>query len=109
MPDRRRWGRFRSDTRASTAVEFAIVAMPFLMTLLFIFKLSYDLFTQAVLDNALQLATRQLQTGNAQNVEDDNDFNTRCMCPALSALLPGVFSASYNGRLVWSTLATVAS
>lgn len=93
MPDRWRRRRFWSDARATTAVEFALLALPSLMMVLFIFELSYDLFTQAVLDNALQLATRQLQTGNAQNVKDGNDFNVKYMCPALRGLLlcSGVF------------------
>lgn len=64
-----------------------MVALPFLMLLLFVFELSYDLFSQSVLDNALQLAGRQLQTGNAQNVTDGNDFITKYMCPDLSGLL----------------------
>ncbi len=80
-------GRFRADGSGTTAVEFAIVAMPFLLLLLFMFELSYDLFSQSVLDNALQLAARQLQTGNAQNVTDGNDFNVKYMCPDLNGLL----------------------
>lgn len=64
-----------------------MVALPFLMLLLFVFELSYDLFSQAALDNALQLAARQLQTGNAQNVKDGNDFITKYLCPDLGGLL----------------------
>jgi Flp pilus assembly protein TadG len=79
--------RFRTDPSGTTAVEFAMVAMPFLMLLLFVFELSYDLFSQSVLDNALQLAARQLQTGNAQNVHDGNDFIVKYMCPDLNGLL----------------------
>lgn len=64
-----------------------MIALPFLMLLLFVFELSYDLFSQAALDNALQIAARQLQTGNAQNVKDGNDFITRYLCPDLGGLL----------------------
>lgn len=64
-----------------------MIALPFLMLLLFVFELSYDLFSQSALDNALQLAARQLQTGNAQNVKDGNDFITKYMCPDLGGLL----------------------
>ena len=80
-------GRLRADGGGTTAVEFAIVAMPFLMLLVFVFELSFDLFSQSVLDNALQLAARQLQTGNAQNVRDGNAFVASYMCPALGGLL----------------------
>ncbi len=80
-------GRLRADGGGTTAVEFAIVAMPFLMLLLFVFEMSYDLFSQAVLDNALQLAARQLQTGNAQNVKNGNDFIVKYLCPDLNGLL----------------------
>lgn len=64
-----------------------MVALPFLMLLLFVFELSYDLFSQSVLDCALQIAARQLQTGNAQNVKDGNDFITKYLCPDLGGLL----------------------
>ena len=87
MPRERRPGRLGHDTRATTAVEFGMVAMPFLMLLLFVFELSYDLFSQSVLDCALQIAARQLQTGNAQNVKDGNDFITKYLCPDLGGLL----------------------
>lgn len=64
-----------------------MVALPFLMLLLFVFELSYALFSQAALDCALQIAARQLQTGNAQNVKDGNDFITKYLCPDLGGLL----------------------
>ena len=59
-----RWAR-----RGAVALEFAILAFPFFLWLLFIFELSYDLFTQEALDGALQAAVRQIQTGNAQGVK----------------------------------------
>ena len=82
-PDR---NRARTGRAGTAAVEFALIAVPFLAVLLMVFELSYDLFTQAVLDGALQRASRQVQTGNAQNLTGSS-FISGVMCPALGGLL----------------------
>ena len=43
--------------------------------------------TKEVMDRALHIATRQIQTGNAQNVVNGNGFITNYMVPQLSGLL----------------------
>ncbi len=73
--------------RGSVALEFALIAVPFLTLTLFVMELSYDLFTQEVMDSALYLAARQIQTGNAQNSLSGNDFIANYMAPNLSGLL----------------------
>jgi hypothetical protein len=73
--------------RGATALEFAVVAVPFLTVTLFLFDLSYMLFTQEVLDGALHAAVRQVQTGNAQNALSGNDFINKYLAPQLSGLL----------------------
>ena len=75
------------DVRAAAALEFAIVAMPFILALLFVFELSYDLFVQEALDSGLHQAVRQIQTGSAQNVTNGAAFITKYLCPAVAGLL----------------------
>jgi len=73
--------------RAAVALEFAIVALPFFTWLLFLFELSYDLFTQEALDYALQGAVRQIQTGSATSITSGKAFITQALCPAAKGLL----------------------
>jgi Flp pilus assembly protein TadG len=73
--------------RGAVTLEFAILAVPFFMWILFIFELGYDLFTQEALDAALQSAVRQIQTGNAQGVKTGNAFIKSYLCPATHGLL----------------------
>jgi hypothetical protein len=72
---------------AATTLEFALVAIPFLTFVLFVIELSYDLFTQEVMDSALHVAAREIQTGNAQNALNGNDFISKYLAPQLSGLL----------------------
>ena len=73
--------------RGAVALEFAILAIPFFMWVLFIFELSYDLFTQEAMDAALRSAVRQIQTGNAQGLKTGQDFINAFLCPAARGLL----------------------
>ncbi len=75
------------DRRSTVALEFAILAVPLFVFMLFILELSYDLFTQEALDAGVHQAARQIQTGNAQNAQNANDFITKYLCPDLHGLL----------------------
>jgi len=75
---RRGWRRDRSGV---VALEFALLAVPFLIVLFFIFELSLDLFEKELLDSALHQAARQIETGNAQNVTDGTTFINNYLCP----------------------------
>ena len=79
--------RWISGRRAATTLEFAIVSIPFLTFVLFVMELSYCLFTQEVLDRALHIAARNIQTGNAQNVVNGSGFITNYIAPNLTGLL----------------------
>lgn len=59
-------GRFRRDDKAATAVEFALVAVPFLGVLLAIFKSAFTLFNAEILDTVAANVSRQLMTGQIQ-------------------------------------------
>ena len=76
----------RSDKRSVTAVEFALVVPTFLVLLFVVFEVSYDLFMQEVLDNALQSAARQVQIGNTQTASNST-FVNNFFCPYGDGLL----------------------
>jgi Flp pilus assembly protein TadG len=59
-------GRFRRSRSGATAVEFAIVAMPFIATMFAIFDVSLVYFAQSALENGVASAARQIRTGQAQ-------------------------------------------
>lgn len=58
--------RWRADARGVTAIEFGMVAMPFLMMLFGIIGVGLYFFTTFTLENAVEQASRLLRTGQAQ-------------------------------------------
>ena len=62
--NRRSWLR---DESGSAAVEFALVAMPFLLFVLGIIGVGLYFFTQNALERGVENAARQIRTGQAQN------------------------------------------
>ena len=60
------WMRWQRDTHGATAVEFAMVALPFLMMLFGIIGVGLYFFTVFTMENAVEQASRLLRTGQAQ-------------------------------------------
>ncbi|MEZ5817491.1 MAG: TadE/TadG family type IV pilus assembly protein [Hyphomicrobiaceae bacterium] len=58
--------RWRRDSRGVTAIEFAMVAMPFLSLLFGIIGVGLYFFTTFTLENAVEQAARLMRTGQAQ-------------------------------------------
>lgn len=58
--------RWRADERGFTAIEFAMVAMPFLMLLFGIMVVGLFFFTTFTLENAVEDAGRLIRTGQVQ-------------------------------------------
>ncbi len=48
------------------AIEFAVVALPFFFLLFMIFEVSFTIFANQILDNAVSDAARLIRTGQAQ-------------------------------------------
>lgn len=63
---RRLLGRWRSDQSGFTAVEFAIVALPFVMLLFGTISVSLFYFTTFTMENAVWMAGRGIRTGQFQ-------------------------------------------
>jgi len=59
-------GRFRKDASGFTAVEFALVATPFLAFVFAIMEVALVYFGTFTLENAVDRAARQIRTGQAQ-------------------------------------------
>lgn len=59
--------RLSRDSSGATAVEFAIVSVPFLMFVLGIIGIGLHFFTTSTLESAVETASRQILTGQAQS------------------------------------------
>lgn len=59
----KRWGR---DAEGTTAIEFALVAMPFFLFAFGILGLGLHFFTNNALEHAVDTAARKIRTGQAQ-------------------------------------------
>jgi len=70
-------------TRASVMVEFAIVGPVFILLLLVVFQVAYDLFLQEVLDSTLAVTARQMQINATQSATatGSTSFATGYFCP----------------------------
>lgn len=69
--------RFRSDVEGIAAIEFALVAMPFLMLVAAIFECCLVCLGQLTLDTAMDRATRTVFTGTFQEARDGTDPGER--------------------------------
>jgi len=76
--------------RGSTALELAILAVPFFILVLGTMEVGYDFFVQAALSNAVNVAARSVQVGTSQgNAKGAAEvaWVTSAVCPALGGLL----------------------
>ena len=63
---RNRFGAFIGDSKGATAVEFALIAVPFLALLAGLIQTFLVFFAQSVLENAVRQSSRQILTGQVQ-------------------------------------------
>lgn len=87
---------FARAERGATAVEFALIAAPFLATLLAIFEVMIFLFGQMAMQNAANQAARYFLTGQAQNGNwQASDIITR-VCPTVMFNCSNMFVVVQN-------------
>ena len=67
-PAMRRWRLFMRDETGVTAVEFAILALPFFSIIVAIMETSVILLAGAILDSAVQDTSRVIRTGRNDGV-----------------------------------------
>lgn len=78
---------FRRDRSGATAIEFAIVAMPFLAVIFAIIEFGLAFFINRILDNSVADATRLIKTGQAQKQGlNEAQFKT-AVCQQLTSAL----------------------
>ena len=83
--------RFCRSGGGTTAVEFALIAPPFLALLIAILQMTSFLFAQQALQTAVVAAGRLILTGQVQNAGlTQSQFRTNDVCP----LLPAMFTCS---------------
>ena len=90
-----RCARFGRATSGATAIEFAFVAPPLLLTILFLLSIGYVLILNQALDYATQKAARLVRTGYVQGATTNialtqTQFRTQVVCP----LLPSMFNCN---------------
>jgi Flp pilus assembly protein TadG len=85
---RQRLRRFTGNSAGSTAVEFAIVAAPFMFMMMSLFEIALLYLTQASLDFALAEAQRLVRTGQVQTGGiSQAEYYTR-VCDRMRAYMP---------------------
>ncbi len=75
----------RRDDNGATAIEFAMVSMPFLMLLFGLIAVGLFFFTTFSLENAVEQAARPLRTGEAQTAGMTKDQFKASVCGKLPA------------------------
>lgn len=89
--------RFAADQQAATAVEFALVSVPFLGLLFAIFETALVFFTAQSVEAATAEAARQIMTGQAQTntaVTNAEQFKSAYLCPTSGRILPSYVDCS---------------
>lgn len=87
---------FRNNIKGTTAVEFGLIALPFLATICAVMELGYANFENEMLANAVNSATRAMLTGSLQaaNVTTAQQFVSNYLCPSTGRKLPMNFNCS---------------
>lgn len=99
-PSSRRAG-FIADERGTTAIEFAILGVPFFALVGAILETAYIFLASQILDTAVQDSARLVRTGQTQgNTYTPEDFRT-----SICASLYGLFDCSK----LWIHVSTVGS
>ncbi len=91
-------GRLLRAQDGATAVEFGLVALPFLMVLFAILETAFVFFAQQALENAAAVAGRLVMTGNAQanQVSTGQPMTASDFKTAACAAIAGFFNCSSN-------------
>jgi len=77
----------RAGRAGTTAVEFAVLGVPFLMFFLFLFEVGLDFYMQTALDYVVAEVSRRVQTGAGQSAASAAAFQSQYVCPVAAGLL----------------------
>lgn len=79
--------RLAKDTRGTTAVEFGMIALPFLMLAFGIMGMGLHFFTMNSLEHGVETASRQIRTGQAQTAAVTADQFKQLICNESGAII----------------------
>lgn len=79
--------RFRRDKKGATAIEFALVALPFFTIIFAIIEHSLLYFGTQTLDNAMMVTSRLIRTGQAQTQGLDEGQFRALVCAEIDFLM----------------------
>ena len=79
--------RFRKSKSGATAIEFAIVALPFITLMFAIFDVSLVYFSTSVLESSVASASREIRTGQVQSSGMTESQFRQLVCDRISALM----------------------
>lgn len=85
---RRFFNRWHRDERGATALEFAMVAVPFLMLVFGIIAAGLFFFTAFSMEHAVEQASRTIRTGNFRTANEDQGMTTKQFKESVCALAP---------------------
>ncbi len=77
----------RLGAQGATALEFAILSIPYFMLVLGVCEVSFDLFLQEATDLALQEATRSIEVGLSQGSANEAGFVKTYVCNSTAGSL----------------------
>jgi hypothetical protein len=80
--------RLRGDQQGTTAIEFGMVAFPFLLFVFGILVVGLQFFTINALDHAVESVSRKIRTGQAQKEGWDVDQFKAKVCAEATGFLP---------------------
>ncbi len=73
--------------RSVVSVEIGFIALPFLMLLLGMMEVSYDMYVQSAMNLAAAQSMRLIWTGQVQGPISSTSFVTNNLCPIMSGLI----------------------
>lgn len=86
-PRRGLFARLARDRRGATAVEFALISIPFLTLLFAIIETALMFFVSQVLDNAAATVARDIRTGQAQQASMTKSQMEEAICDEMLDLV----------------------
>ena len=101
--------RFRRNRDGATAVEFAIVATPFLALMFGILDLGLVFLVSTTLENAVEEASRKIRTGELQTAGGTATTFKTAVCDEMSWLGSGCASAVHVDVRTFTTFAGVTT
>lgn len=79
--------RFGRDKTGAAALEFALIALPFIATILCIVEIALDFFFFSHIDYAVHKSLQQIRSGSVQTQKlDPGRFKAEVLCPQMSSL-----------------------